>query len=402
MLVSRDPCEWIVIGRDDGRFVDNAKHFFCWLHSHAPTGFTVTFLSENEHTVQQLREQNARSERYPSHEARKLLLRAGTVVVDNNHPFRRGAYYWFRGARIVQIWHGAPLKEIELMFHRTRYRRLGHLKSLLARIEVALTDCRSPDVLISPSTYFTHHAFDKSFKAKRTIETGYPRNDCLLEHNTQASRLLSINTDQDVARRMKDHRKHGEKVILYAPTFRDNLRSPFEDDGMDVAKWLDVACQDNLLIVMKLHPHMLGRTPTFQNNLVLQIEPNSDIYPLLSYVDLLITDYSSIYFDFLILDRPIVFFAYDLTRYISDGRKLIFDYDTMTPGPKAYTFDELLILIRTTLEYGEANKWKAERARVRNLTFDHVDGSASERIWQQLTNLGNQSKLQCNGNDVPE
>ena len=63
------------------------------------------------------------------------------------------------------------------------------------------------------------------------------------------------------------------------------------------------------------------------------------------HCDLLITDYSSIFFDFLLLDRPIVFFPYDLEQYLSQDRAMYFDYEIMTPGPKCRTYDELELQI---------------------------------------------------------
>ena len=70
---------------------------------------------------------------------------------------------------------------------------------------------------------------------------------------------------------------------------------------------------------------------------VIHYDPTADVYPALADVDLLVTDYSSIYFDFLLLDRPIVFFANDLDLYLRRERHLLFEYRDMTPGPIART-----------------------------------------------------------------
>ena len=112
------------------------------------------------------------------------------------------------------------------------------------------------------------------------------------------------------------------------------------------------------------------------------VAANSDIYPLLRDVDVLVTDYSSIYFDFLLLDRPVVFFCYDLDSYTRDDRALLFDYQTMTPGPKARTMAELVSALHQVAAGDDP--WRAERALVASLVFDHLEAGASKRLRAEL------------------
>lgn len=382
----RDPQQWVVIGRDDGRFVDNVKYFFCWLHTHPPAGTTITFVSEDQGTVEQLLGYGAKALLFPNDHAHTALLRAGTVIIDNNHPFQRGLLEWFRGARVVQLWHGAPLKEIELSLHRRRLSRLGKVKGLLASVQSKLTNAYPRiDVLVSPSTFYTKHVFAPCFNAKEVFEAGYSRNDLLLSPELFNGGLFYVNVDQDALHRLVQHRRRGGRVLLYAPTYRDDLRSPFEDGGIDLSAWALSAKRHNYLVALKLHPEMLGKTPSLSDDVFVNIDASSDIYPLLRQADLLVTDYSSIYFDYLLLDRPIIFYPYDLHQFISEGRPLIFDYGSMTPGPKARTFTDLLGFIDGTLKTGWSHEWESERHRVRDLVFDHVDNLASERIWTKLS-----------------
>jgi CDP-glycerol glycerophosphotransferase len=112
------------------------------------------------------------------------------------------------------------------------------------------------------------------------------------------------------------------------------------------------------------------------------VESSSDAYPLLKDVDLLVTDYSSIFFDFLLLDRPVVFFSYDLRSYLSDDRQMYFDYDSMTPGPKVQTTSALLGAVSEAIS--GKDEWKQERERVRNLVFAHTDGNSASRLLHEL------------------
>ena len=133
--------------------------------------------------------------------------------------------------------------------------------------------------------------------------------------------------------------------------------------------------------MLKLHPFLAARMSGLSAPNILQVSPVSDIYPLLSHFDVLLTDYSSIFFDYLLLDRPIVFYPYDMDSYRS-GRELLFDYDAMTPGPRAVDFDGLLAVIEATLT--QPDTFAAERKRVTDLVHDHRDGRSMARLWVEL------------------
>jgi len=112
-------------------------------------------------------------------------------------------------------------------------------------------------------------------------------------------------------------------------------------------------------------------------------DSSSDIYPLLPLTDCIITDYSSIYFDYLLINKPVIFFPYDYKKYIEYDRDLIFDYDTMTPGPKCYTQQELHNQIYNIVIKG-TDSYYDRRQEIRKIAFDSVDGQASERIWNVI------------------
>ena len=108
-----------------------------------------------------------------------------------------------------------------------------------------------------------------------------------------------------------------------------------------------------------------------------------DIYPLLGLTDCLITDYCSIYFDYLHLNKPIIYFPFDYEKYIREDRELIFDYDEMTPGPKCYDQYTLQSEITKTLLEGE-DEYKEERKKMLDKSFKYKDGKSSERIYEYI------------------
>lgn len=107
-----------------------------------------------------------------------------------------------------------------------------------------------------------------------------------------------------------------------------------------------------------------------------------DIYPALNLFDALITDYSSIYFDFLLLDRPIIFFPYDMENYICNDRSLLFDYKTMAPGPLCTNQNQ----VEHELLQVTNDQYKKHRKQVTDLVFSHKDDNSSERLWDILKN----------------
>jgi len=130
-------------------------------------------------------------------------------------------------------------------------------------------------------------------------------------------------------------------VILYAPTFRDTGGNAIADGALEIARLDAFAQRHQALILFKFHVSGDAMDQVRQARSILCHSSRSDVYPLFPLIDLMITDYSSIYFDYLFLDRPVVFFCYDLEKYQSRDRPLYFSYEEMTPGPKCRTQEAL-------------------------------------------------------------
>jgi CDP-glycerol glycerophosphotransferase len=113
---------------------------------------------------------------------------------------------------------------------------------------------------------------------------------------------------------------------------------------------------------------------------------HQDIYPLLPLADALVTDYSSVYMDYLLLNRPVYFFAYDQQRYCAQDRELFFPYEDMTPGPIANTQEDLLAHLHAGLVLGR-DAHEQERLALREKLFTHVDARASQRICEHIRTL---------------
>jgi CDP-ribitol ribitolphosphotransferase len=204
------------------------------------------------------------------------------------------------------------------------------------------------------------------------IPTGLPRIDTFL--------------DPERADRLKQEFKSdypqfaGKKVILFAPTFRGRgASSAFYDySRLDFAR-LHEACGDEYVVLFRMHHFVPGAPPIpeeFSDRLV-DFSHFPDTNDLLHSVDVLITDYSSIVYEFSLLDRPMLFFAYDKDLY-SATRGFHRSYEETAPGRICTTMDELVDALKT----GDFEEWKIERFRAEN--FDHIDMSSADRVIDQL------------------
>jgi CDP-glycerol glycerophosphotransferase (TagB/SpsB family) len=373
-LVPRDRGSLVFYGRDGGKFIDNCKH----LYAEAATrpGLAAIYLARDAALRDRLRSLGGKAEVAGGWRAAWLWLRAGTIAVDSIDWMRGLRLAGSRGARVVQMWHGIPLKHVQLARVDTRRSR-GALLDAAFALHVAVTGRHARTAwFLSTSEWITEHAFARSFRYDRISHAGYPRNDALFG---PPGALGALGVD---ARAMAAAVAHAGPVALYAPTFREALEDPFATGLVDLAELGRHAQRLGVLLLVKLHPWMHGRLGAAEPPGVMLVSPESDAYPLMRHADLLVTDYSSIFFDYLLLDRPVLFFPYDLERYLARERAMYFDYEAMTPGPKARTLDALVAAMQAVVD-GE-DPWAGERERIRALVFRHRDGHASRRLLGEL------------------
>lgn len=169
----------------------------------------------------------------------------------------------------------------------------------------------------------------------------------------------------------------GKKLILYAPTFRDNP----SDDSM-ILKNFDVRAfnerfGEEYSLLIRLHPQVHSSAEIPEGAVDLCSYRNT--VELMRLCDALITDYSSICMDFAVQDKPVYFYAFDLERYERD-RAFYFDYESYVPGPVARDFQTLLNLINSTV----SETYRKRRYDFNFVNFGTPDGEASKRIVDKI------------------
>lgn len=139
-----------------------------------------------------------------------------------------------------------------------------------------------------------------------------------------------------------------KKTLCYLPTFRDKKELLFlgEKSKSKIINFLNFLNENNYQLITKLHfagTNIVNREKDilYKYKNIIILPSQMDIYPFLKYSDILITDYSSVYFDFLYLNRDIIFYPYDLTYYKLYDRGLLFEYNKITPGDKVFNLNEL-------------------------------------------------------------
>ena len=288
-------------------------------------------------------------------------LEGADLVISNDHiPLD-----WEKrpGTTYLQTWHGTMLKRIHNDVLWAPEGRLAYLDQDIARW----------DLLLSPNALTTER-LRKAFGFTGPIhETGLPRNDLLSSPERDAVRARvrgELGIDE------------GQKVVLYTPTWRDDL--VFEgNEGQDFEFPIDLdAFTERLggdhVLLLRLHNMVMSRLEVVEGSVVRDVCSHPDIRDLYLAADLMVTDYSSTMFDFAITGRPLLFFTYDLDYFRDELRGFYFDLAEAAPTPLLRTSKDLVDAIADIDAITAAT---ADRYTRFQELFSHLeDGAATRRV----------------------
>lgn len=259
------------------------------------------------------------------------------------------AKYWVTNSRMplwipkpnhtvyLQTWHGTPLKRLAADMedvHMPGTTTENYKKNFWK-------ESSNWDYLISPNAYSTE-IFKRAFNFhKDVIESGYPRNDFLYNHHHDK-------TSTDI--KLKYGLPCNKKIILYAPTWRD-------DQFYDIGKYkfdlelnlnqMREALGEDYVIVLRMH-YLVAENLDLEpyQGFAFDFSNHEDIRELYLISDLLITDYSSVFFDYANLKRPMIFYVYDIDSYRDKLRGFYFDFENKAPGPLVKTTEQVIDTIK--------------------------------------------------------
>ncbi len=293
----------------------------------------------------------------------------------------------------IQTWHGTPLKKLGLdltQLHMAGKETLAEYK------ETFRENAATWDYLISQNPFSTE-VFRRAFGFHgKVLAVGYPRNDRLVKWKNMENEQQALNsssahpaqskqphfTDQTALASLRTRLgiPPEKKVILYAPTWRDDAFYNEKDykftTALDFRKMHQAFAKEYVLVV-KYH-YMVREKDTWNEepDFVRTMGEDVDIAELYLLSDMLITDYSSAMFDYSLLKRPMYFFAYDLENYRDALRGFYFDFEAEAPGAVVTTTEALIAAVKAGMTPETAQRY----ARFAEKYNPYDDGHASEKV----------------------
>ena len=287
------------------------------------------------------------------------LARAQVVLMDN--IFLPYAYLARRkGTKVIQLWHGTgTIKKFGQDVNT------GKLKELEQRANNNITHLivNSEEM---KKTYGQAFGVDES----RIFPIGLPKTDELINRLDRIKKD-NKNLDKDYIYDKYNISKE-VKLVLYAPTFRDEeVDYPKVSDQLE--ELLDYLPQGYEL-GLRLHPHVAESMAGIKDKGVHQLSFEEDVNTVMLASDILITDYSSIVFEYCLMKCPMIFYSYDLEEFHKKGRGFYHPYQSYVPGPIAYTGKEVCQLIKeNNFDNEKINKFIKDN-------YQYLDGKATERL----------------------
>jgi len=283
---------------------------------------------------------------------------------------------------IIDLWHGFPIKVMGFV---------DKTDNFTDRINKTW---KNIDYICSYSQLF-NDLMEKCIGKQETkfVITGSPRNDLLFNKSSKKNleKILNIGINNNT------------KICFYLPTFRysifkgvnegnKKLDNVFGFDNFDNDRFIKWSKDNNILFLVKLHPAEeeiiknkinIPETVKMISNQLLE-KHNFDLYDILGVADYVITDYSSVYFDTLLLDKKVLFIPVDIKDY-NDKRGFLLNYDEWTPGPKIY--DQIALESEFEKFSTDEMYYKNEREIIKNKVHYYYDNSSSYRVWNFIDQL---------------
>lgn len=329
----------LAFGSYRGSFSDNSKYLYLYALTHL-TDKKVSWLSVNRQTV---------------HRLRTLGLPAYWVLSPIGVWKALRAKYWFvsaytsdimyclsGNATVVNLWHGVGLKYCEFNIttgpladryvRKTFKERFYHPESF-----------RRPDYVLT-STECQTRMMKTAFRVpvERCLELGYPRNAILTQPKENVLAFVDKYEPKET-KQLIDKCSQFDKVYIYMPTWRDSQKDVFAQH-MDLRKLSEVLKEQNALLLLKPHPNTIVDNIYQADNIIL-VERTVDIYGVLPFTDVLITDYSSILYDYLLMPaKQVILYLYDYDEYVKE-RDFYYPFDENVVGKQVNTFAELVNVI---------------------------------------------------------
>ncbi len=370
-LVPRNKKLWVFGSTFGTRFADNPKYFYLYLSQYKADKMIAVWITKNKEIVEFLKGNGYRCHYLYSWKGIMSCIRAKMYLFDN---YSKDICYSLSGGAVkINLWHGIPLKKIQKDNLFDYYRNPRNSSERVYAIPRRISDEKPSHYVLTTSVYL-RPIFASAFQTNRILMEGYPRNDYLI-----SDKIINVMTPKErLEYNILADKKDNFRIVTYMPTFRISERKFFE--VINIERLCEFVKHENIFLCVKLHPksQLQDRFQALNSENILVVDPQADPYGILKLTDVLISDYSSVCYDFMLTGKPILFFPYDYKEYLEESRELYFDYSEFTPGHKVYNQNELeqALLQKKTLP--------EDHNEVKNKLFDQPDDHACERLYEAL------------------
>lgn len=284
----------------------------------------------------------------------------------SSHPtFDFFPFSWSKRKILINVWHGVPLKSLFYADAGESEKNLKDIRRMIDRTSFLIVASKLESALLTECMLID---------PRKILVTGHPRNDILIRN--EKSNLKKI-----LGNMIKNN-----KIILYCPTYRRGAKTKFFPfDDLDWDHLNQFLKENNALILIR--GHVYNKLDKFADIFTERIidfsfDVCNNVNSILADVDILITDYSSIYIDYLILNRPCIFIPYDLEDYDKDRGLLLDDYDFWTPGEKVLTYSEFILSLKNLISGNDT--YQKKRIDICNQFHYYKDGKSCERVFELI------------------
>ena len=373
---ARNPKVWVFGEWFGDRCCDNSKYFADYISSVHPE-IEVIWIAKSFTDTSALNSR-IRVVSMDSKEAKEVLQNCGVAIISQGfQDLSSDGCNYTGGAVSVHLWHGVPWKKIG----HDGSKKNGPLLDIYKKLNDYVF---SADFYASPSDEYDKIALSAhGARPNRIIHAGYPRNSELYKPEKVADgknrilvELKKIAPEVDFS---------GVKIISYMPTFRNDSAHSYSFDLLcSDSAFMSFLNENNAIIIQKAHyvnQTRDGKTVSRGNNRIYSLN-NIAAQDLLCASDLLVTDYSGAFFDYLILDRPIVHYLYDYDYYRTQDRGLYYDKEDVIAGEEAIDNNQLIEAIIRNLE--EPDLYKERRYKIRSIYMKYETPDSCEVLYQAI------------------
>ena len=360
----------VVLAFDCNNMLHNTKYMFEYLNQ--IEDYEIKYIINNNDLKEKLiQKYGNKFIGTKTKEDRKYIKNADVWLLDGGMPIKN--IFYMRKKLIINLWHGIPIKKVGIYCYRFSLKKIGLIfQQLLFRPFVTAYITSSSKLI---------EIMSKSFLVpkKKILILGQPRNDFLLikqSKNLLFQKYKNLKYDLNT------------KIVLYAPTWRNskygtsmhNETKYFPFDDINYNDFNEFLKENNIIFFLRPHPLETLNLQDYSNIKILGVDICSNINDILNLFDLLITDYSSIFIDYLLLNLPIILLPYDL-EYYKQAKGLNFEFDDVNPGPNIINYSNFKIeLIKLLLD----NSYYEERRKYLNDMFNEIKSNSAQKIEQYI------------------